>query len=190
MAWLRAAGRNSTRLFSDPPTTTKELFQPEIYFDHKPLPNVSMPRPAPLASVAGLRLLTENTMGELGYYSLLGQLISEDEAKPVALAWLADRYILYEFPAKPDGDRKYVLVARTKWSNAEKAQAFFGDYHTILQKKYPALGLPDARSNADLFIGSIGPNRVVLIRKADEVRWCEGVPAGQADAMMKYLNSL
>jgi hypothetical protein len=177
------------RLFTDPPTTTKELFQPEIYFGHKPLPKVSLPQPAFLGNDPGLRLLTENAMGELGYYAVLGQLISEDEAKPVATAWLADRYILYEYPDKPDGEGKYVLVARTRWSNAEKSQAFFRDYQTILQKKCPTL-TPDARSKADLFIGGVGANRVILIRKDDEVRWCEGVPAAQAGTMLSFLNSL
>jgi len=177
------------RLFTDPPTTTKELFQPEIYFAHKPLAKVSLPQAAFLANVPGLRPLTENTMGELGYYAVLGQLISEDEAKPVATAWLADHYILYEYPDKPDGEGKYVLVARTRWSSAEKSQAFFRDYETILQKKCPTL-TPDARSNADLFIGGVGANRVILIRKDDEVRWCEGVPAAQADTMLSFLNSM
>jgi len=178
-----------SRFFADPPTTTKELFQPDIYFEHKPLPKVTLAQPAPLANVAGLQFMTGNTMGELGYYAVLGQLISEDEAKPVAMAWLADRYILYEYAGKPEGSGKYVLVARTKWSSTEQSQAFFRDYQTILQKKYPALA-PDARSKGDLFIGGLGANRVILIRDNDEIRWCEGVPAAQADAMLNYLNSL
>jgi len=176
-------------LFADPPRTTKELFEPEIYFEHKPLPKVSLPRPEALSAVPGLHLLNENTWGELGYYALLGQLISEDEAKPVATAWVADRYILYEYAGKAPAEEKYVLVSRTKWSSAEKAQAFFRDYHTILQKKYPTLA-PDAGSGADLFMGGVGPNRVILIRTDDEVRWVEGMPATQTDAMLKYLHSL
>jgi hypothetical protein len=176
-------------LFTDPPTTTKELFEPEIYFGHKRLPKVSLPRPEALAAVPGLHRLDENTWGELGYYALIGQLISEDEAQPVATSWLADRYILYEYTGKPEGEEKYAIVSRTKWDDAEKAQAFFRDYHTILQEKYPSLA-PDARSAGDLFIGGVGVNRVILIRTDDEVRWAEGIPAAQADAMLKYLKSL
>lgn len=176
-------------LFTAPPATTKELFEPEIYFGHKPLPKVSLPKPVPLSGVPRLRLLAQNTMGELGYYALLGQLISEDEAKQVALAWLADRYLLYEYSGKPDGAEKFVLVSRTKWSDAEKALSFFRDYQTILQKKYPGLS-PDARSGADLFIGDVGANRVIVLRKGDEVLWAEGIPAAQTDAMLNYLKSL
>ena len=48
-------------------------------------------------------------MGELGYYSLVGQLISEDEAKRVAPEWRGDRYLVYENAEK----HQYALVART-----------------------------------------------------------------------------
>lgn len=176
-------------LFTDPPTTTKELFEPETYFGHKPLPKVSLPKPAPLSGVTGLRLLAQNTMGELGYYALLGQLISEDEAKKVALAWLADRYLLYEYSGKPDGMENFVLVSRTKWSDAEKALSFFRDYQTVLQNKYPGLS-PDAHSGADLFIADFGSSRVLVVRKGDEVMWAEGIPAALTDTMLDYLKSL
>lgn len=176
-------------LFTDPPATTKELFEPEIYFGHKPLPKVSLPKTAPLSNVPGLRLLAQNTMGELGYYALLGQLISEDEAKRVALAWLADRYLLYEYSGKTDRAEKFVLVSRTKWSDAEKALSFFRDYETILQKKYPGL-LPDAHSETDMFLGNVGANRVIVLRRGDEVLWAEGIPTAQIDAMLNYLKSL
>ena len=175
--------------FTDPPTTTKELFEPEIYFNHKSLPQVSLPKPAPLSGVPGLRLLAQNTMGELGYYALLGQLISEDEAKKVALGWLADRYLLYEYSGKTDAAENFVLVARTKWSDAEKAHSFFRDYQTILQKKYPGLA-PDARSGDDLFVGNVGANRVIVLHKGDEVLWAENISAAQTDAMLNYLKSL
>jgi hypothetical protein len=150
---------------------------------------VSLPKPAPLSGAPGLRLVAQNTMGELGYYALFGQLISEDEAKKVALGWLADRYLLYEYSGKADGPENFVLVARTKWSDTEKALAFFSDYHTILQKKYPGLS-PDTRSAANLFIGNVGVNRVIVMCKGNEVIWAEGIPAAQTDAMLQWLKSL
>jgi hypothetical protein len=176
-------------LFTTPPATTKELFQPEVYYEHQPLPKVSLPKPGALSSVPALRLLSDNTMGELGYFALIGQLVSEDEAKSVAMAWLADRYLLYEYSGTTGGGQKFVLVARTKWSSSEKALAFFHDYHTILQKKYPGLS-PDARSADDLFIGGVGNTRVIVLRRGDEVLWAEGIPATQADAILDWLKSL
>ena len=171
-------------LFTRPPTTTKEIFEPAVYLDEKPLPEISLPRPAPLAGAAGLRLLTENTLGELGYYALLGQSISEDEAKTVATGWLADRYLLYE---GADASQ-FALVARTRWSSPETALAFFRDYHTMLARKYPEL-TSDKRSAADLFIGSAANGQVILLRKGDEVAWAEGVPTARTEALLKFLGA-
>jgi hypothetical protein len=132
-------------------------------------------------------LLDENTIGELGVYALLGQFISEEEAKTVGTGWLADRYILYEYEGSKPG--RYVLVARTRWSSAETALAFFRDYRTILAKKFPDLA-PDARPGANLFVGGIDASRVILVYRGDEVSWVEGIPAAQTDIMLEYLHAL
>jgi hypothetical protein len=191
---LQAGGwKRLNSLFDDPPNTTKEIFQPEVYFEKQPLPKVSLPRPAAFAGLRGLNFLTDNTMGELGYYALLGQLISEDEAKSVATEWLADRYLLYEraagtTPGSTGGDKQYVLVAQTRWSSSESALAFFRDYHSILAHKYSELA-PDQRSTSDLLIGTAANGQVILLRKGNECLWAEGIPATQSDAMLAWLNS-
>jgi hypothetical protein len=174
-------------LFEKPPATTKEIFEPQVYFDSKALPTVSLPRPKALTNVPGLRLLDENTIGELGVYALLGQFISEEEAKTVGTGWLADRYILYEYEGSKPG--RYVLVVRTRWSSAETALAFFRDYRTILAKRFPDLA-PDARPGVNLFVGGIDASRVILVYRGDEVSWVEGIPAAQTDIMLDYLHAL
>jgi len=192
---LQAGGwKRLNSLFDDPPNTTREIFEPQAYFEKQPLPKISLPHPAPLAGTRGLNFLTENTMGELGYYALLGQLISEDEAKSVATTWLADRYLLYERAAAgpsagvPHEARQYTLVSQTRWSSPEAALAFFRDYRSILARKYPELA-PDQRSAADLFIGTAANGQVILLRKGDECLWAEGIPTTQAGAMLNWLNS-
>ncbi len=189
-------------LFVRPPTTTKEIFEPELYFGPiglnivgaagvsaappKPaLPKIALPHPAPLAAAPGLSLVAENVMGQLGYYCVLAQLISEDEAKKQAPGWLADRYLIYENAAT----HQRVLIARTRWTSSETALAFFRDYHTILAKKFTEL-TPDARSTGDAFIGSTASGRVILVRQGDECRWAEGVPAAQTDATLAWLRGL
>ena len=181
-------------LFNDPPNTTKEIFEPQVYFEKQQLPKVSLPHPAPLARAPGLVFLAENTMGELGYYAVLGQLISEDEAKSVATGWLADRYLLYEraapglSPGLTQEGKEYALVSQTRWSSPEAARAFFRDYHSILARKYPELA-PDMRSTTDLFIGTEANGQLILVRKGDECLWAEGIPMAQSDAMLNWLNS-
>ena len=197
---LKLGGWNKLNtLFANPPSSTKEIFEPSVYYDRKPLPGVALPRPPALARSTGLALLSENILGELGYVALLGQLISEDEAKATATGWLADRYILYERtagagpgPAPEKSSRQAgdcALIARVRWSSTEIALAFFRDYHTVLAHKYPELA-PDKRSATDLFIGSAGNGQVVLLRKGEEVLWAEGIPPAQADAVLNWLRSL
>jgi hypothetical protein len=197
-------GLNS--LFLRPPSTTREIFEPDLYFGStgrttglsivgsaRPSPSpaesappkMTLPQKGPLSALPGLSFLGENVMGELGYYCLLGQLISEEEAKKLAPAWLADRYLLYQ----NSSTHQYALVARTRWTSPETALAFFRDYHTILAKKFTELA-PDPRSGADVFVGRAASGEVILVRKGDECRWAEGVPNAQADAMLRWLESL
>jgi hypothetical protein len=172
-------------LFEHPPETTKEIFEPQVYYSHQSLPRVELPRPPALEGAAGFRFLTANSMGELGYYAMIQQLISEEEAKTIGPAWMADRYLLYEH----SGADEYALVARTKWATPEQAQAFFRDYHTILANKYSDL-TNSKRSSADEFIGSASNGAVFLLRKGDECVWAEGVPAARSEMMLEWLRAL
>jgi hypothetical protein len=187
---LQAGGwKRLNSLFNDPPHTTKEIFDPQAYFEKQQLPKASLPHPAPLEGIRGLDFLTENTLGELGYYAVLGQLISEDEAKSVAGGWLADRYLLYEKAGArlSGGVPQYALVAQTRWSSAEMARAFFRDYRSILARKYPELA-PDQRSIADRFSGTAANGQVILLRQGDQCLWAEGIPMAQSDAMLSWLS--
>jgi hypothetical protein len=172
-------------LFENPPGTTKEIFEPQTYFSHRAFSPIALVHPPALDGVGGLRFLSENSMGELGYYSLLGQLISEDEAKTLGPAWLSDRYLLYE----RSGGGDYTLVARTRWTSPETSLAFFRDYHTILAHKYTEL-ITDKRSSPDEFIGSASNGVILLLRNGDECLWAEGVPAAKAETMLAWLRAL
>jgi hypothetical protein len=173
------------QVFVNPPTTTKEIFEPQLYFEHKPLPTITLPPPEALSNVPHLEKLDENTMGQMGYYSLLGQFLSEDETEPVTSGWVADRYILYEEVST----HRYALVGRTRWSSSETAAAFSNDYRTILSRKYPEL-TTEQQPTADLVLGSAANGRVILIRRNDECLWAEGVPPTQTDKVLNYLRSL
>ena len=109
-------------VFLHPPETTKEFFEPAIYFDLQTLAKISLPRPPALESAPGYKRLSENTLGELGYRALLGQFISDDEAKSAGSRWLADRYILYE-RSRPAA---YAIVAyQTAYLKANYPVEFF-----------------------------------------------------------------
>jgi len=188
-AGLQAGGWKSLNsLFESPPTTTKEIFQPAVYFGKQALPRISLPRPAALDAAHELTFLADNIMGQMGYYALLGQLISEDEAKSVSTHWLADRYLLYEKPAAAQTKQRYVLVAQTRWSSPEAAQAFHRDYRSILAHRYPELA-SDPRSTDDTFIGKANNGQVIFFHKGDQCIWSEGIPAAQTERMLNWLSS-
>lgn len=181
----RGGWKGLNELFEHPPAATKQIFEPQTYFDRQVLTPIVLARPPALESEAGLRFLSENTMGELGIYSLVGQLISEDEAKIISPSWLADRYLLYE----QSGGNEYALVARTRWTSPQAALAFFRDYHTILDHKYSHLVI-DKRSDPDLFMGSTANGVSMLLHKGDECLWAEGVPPAKVEAMLAWLRAL
>jgi hypothetical protein len=182
------------QLFTDPPKTTREIYDPQAYLERDAPWKISLPHPAPLDGIPGLTFLAENSLGELGYYEVIGQLVSEAEAKAVAGDWRADRYLLYERATAADsastpGGTKCVLVSRTRWSRPESALAFFRDYQGILPRKFPGLS-KDSRTTADVFIGTTANGGVILLRKGDECRWAEGIPAPQFEAILSWLLSL
>ena len=123
-------------------------------------------------------------MGELGYYALLGEFISEAEARSVSQGWEADRYVVYENAAA----KRYALVARTRWSSPETSLAFFRDYHSILARKYAELS-PDSEFRPGPLYRLDRAGSVILLRENDECLWAEGVPQPEVDSMLTYLRS-
>ncbi len=172
-------------LFTSPPSTTKALYQPNVYFDHVALPEVKLPSQTPLSSVPGLKQLDESTMGELGCNELVGQFLSEEKAAADCAGWMGDRYVVYEDPAT----QSYALLARTRWANADSALTFFRDYHSILGEKYPGFS-PDSHSDAERIFGRTASGNVILLYAGDEVRWAEGIPASKVGATLRWLEAL
>ena len=181
----RTDWKGLNELFTSPPASTKAIYQPEVYFNHVPLPEIRLPRKTPLSSARGLERVDENTMGELGFNELLGQFLAEDKATTASREWMGDRYIVYEDRAR----HSYALVARTRWANPDAALTFFRDYHAILTQKYPDLST-DARSGEERLIAHTASGEVVMMCVGDEVRWAEGVPSNKVGAMLKWLVSL
>ena len=191
--------------FARPPTSTKQIFQPDSYFKPPADPGIesaarplTLPAPPALARTPTLKLVEGNIMGELGYDALLGQLLTPEEADKVTLAWVADRYLVYEGPAPG----QFTLIARTRWSTAEAAQALCEDYRTILKKRGPEAAVAahegagakehtaQAGVTPEVLLHTSGARQTWLLREGDECRWVEGVPEGQADALEKWLADL
>lgn len=172
-------------LFTSPPSSTKALYQPEIYFKHAELPEIKLPDDTPLSSDPGLKRLDENILGELGCNELLGQFLTEDTATADCAGWAGDRYIVYEDQAGENNP----LIARTRWASAEAALTFFRDYHKILALKYKEF-TPDPQSDSERIIARTASGQVVLLYAGNEVRWAEGVSSNKVGATLKWLETL
>jgi hypothetical protein len=193
--------------FTDPPTSTEQIFQPESYFNPPADPRpgtkaatrpLALPPAPALEEAPSLKRVESNIMGELGYDALLGQFLSSEEAQKVTLPWVADRYLVYEGPASG----QFTLIARTRWSTADAAGAFCSDYRTILEKRWSGAadetqGAASAEaqpektgSSPEVLLRTSGPRRSLLLREGDECRWVERVPEVQADALEKWLCDL
>ncbi|MGH9400530.1 MAG: DUF6782 family putative metallopeptidase [Terriglobia bacterium] len=183
---LRRGGWNDlNHLFTRPPVNTKQVFDPAIYLASEPQPTIDLPQPPDLLNDPGLKFLMGNTMGEEGYESLVGQLLSGDRAKAICPSWVADRYLVYSTPTPG----YFALVSRTRWSNPQAAADFFHDYQTILAARYPRL-VKDTRSGANLFMGSTDHGSVILMMSGNECRWVEGAPPAKGDGLLKWLQAL
>ncbi len=183
---LRRGGwKQLNATFHDPPETTKDFFDPEAYFRKLSLPKVTLPQPKALQRLKNLSLLEENTLGELGVYVVVGQLISQAEARQVASGWLGDRYLLYE--NRQNGHT--TLVGRTLWTSPSFAKEFFKDEEAMLKKKYPALQ-PRGKPRQDVFNATNADGRVMVLLRGREVLWAEGIPRHRGRAVLKFLRSL
>lgn len=199
--------------FSAPPQTTRQIFDPNLYFgppsdsggskpaDHAstaqaPAPNsatVDLPAPAALEHMPGVQRVEENVMGALGYYALFGQLLTDQESKKVSASWAGDRYLVYEGPAPG----QFLLVSRTRWTTPKAAADFCADYRTVMLNRWVRSGVSkedDAvggvTGSATVLFRASGARRALLLRDGDECRWFEGASAQQADALTGWIESL
>lgn len=200
--------------FADPPGTTREIFDPDLYFRAHPdasgskpagqtaapsagnpdpqAGSVALPAPAALGHRAGVQRVEDNVMGALGYYALFGQLLTDQESKKVSATWAGDRYLVYEGPAPG----QFVLVSRTRWTSPKAATDFCVDYRTVLENRWIRSGISKEGDTVGGFQGlsimftASGARRAELLREGNECRWFEGASPEQADALTRWIESL
>jgi len=191
--------------FADPPRNTREIFKPNLYFGDSATEDSSKPAaarvqtsdvalspPDALEHTAGVRRVEDNVMGALGYYSLFGQLLTDQESKKVSATWSGDRYLIYEGPSPG----QFLLISRTRWTTPEAAADFCADYRTILLNRWIRSGLSKEddggihmAGTATILLRATGARRAMLVRHADECRWFEGASKEQADALTSWIES-
>ncbi|MBZ5703001.1 MAG: hypothetical protein LAN84_14295 [Acidobacteriia bacterium] len=132
MALLKPAGWSALPgVFARPPVSSQQILHPELYREGR------VPVPLDLAVDARRlrgewKLLEDNILGEFGWREVLQQFLGRERGVALAQEWAGDRYVLFEQART----KKLLLIYRVRWSDAEHAARFFGQYSEALEKKY------------------------------------------------------
>lgn len=118
-------------VFSNPPLSTQQIMHPSLYLAGKKPEKIDVPSLDKLLG-AQWKHLDEDILGEFGWREVLKQFLGDELAKPLAAAWVGDRYVLYE----NQQTKRLLLVTHLRLASEEQASRFFGQYSEALEKKY------------------------------------------------------
>jgi hypothetical protein len=118
-------------LFENPPVSTQQIMQPDLYLKGVGPQKVALPAWKGLVP-ADWKLLEENVMGEFGLDEILKQFIGEERADALSPAWDGDRYAVFEDAKTKETPAVFFLALET----SEDADRFFGQYSEALETKY------------------------------------------------------
>jgi hypothetical protein len=158
-AILKPAGWNGlSAVFAKPPLSTQQIMHPALYKSGQVPAQVTIPSVEKLLGPEWTKI-DENVMGEFGWKEILKQFLGEERATPLAAAWGADRYVLYEGKQT----KRLILIARLRLDSEEHAGRFFGQYSEALGKKY---GVHENAPRSSNFLSFETPDGGVFLRCA------------------------
>ncbi|MBN2028107.1 MAG: hypothetical protein JW854_15265 [Actinobacteria bacterium] len=118
------------KAFSEPPTTTEQIYHPEKYLDGEGAVEVQLDdMSSELGS--GWELDYDNVLGEFDVYELFQPYLSGNATEDAAEGWGGNRYHYY---SDPDGDK--LLVQAYAWDSEKDAQEFLSAYVQYIQDRF------------------------------------------------------
>ena len=158
--------------YKHPPLSTEAVLNPDKY-----IKNTDPPIQIPLAINPpvfgeGWTQLENNTLGEIGIFSMLRRYVENSQARAAARGWAGDRY---EVIGSPDG-KKTLWIWVTQWDNDEEAREFYSAYQAALKQKYRNIrNIQSPLENGECWENAAGEliwlnrdgNRVGIIEGAD-----------------------
>ncbi len=118
-------------LFENPPVSTQQIMQPELYLQGVGPARITLPAWKGLIP-ADWKLLEENVMGEFGVEEVLKQFLDDHRAEALSRVWDGDRYAVFENTRTKETPLVFHLALET----TEDAGRFFGQYSEALEMKY------------------------------------------------------
>lgn len=129
-AVFRKLGRDSfASVFSNPPTSTRQVMHPDLYLAHQQPSIPAVPR-VPEPGV--FRKIADGNLGEFDYRVMLTQYSSEDQGKAAAAHVAGSSYALLEHKR----DKSAVLVFASTWDSEDSASEYFKLYRQVLRGKW------------------------------------------------------
>lgn len=119
------------KAFSEPPTTTEQIYHPEKYLSGEGAVEVQLDDiSSELGS--GWELDYDNVLGEFDVYELFKPyFFDEDDVEAAAAGWGGNRYHYY---SDPDGDK--LLLQAYAWDSDKDAQEFSSAYVQYIQDRF------------------------------------------------------
>jgi hypothetical protein len=144
---LRKAGKQAAfaGVLRDPPTSTRQVMQPETYLAHERIEPMLQPDYAKLLGRKFARV-DEGQIGELDVSILLKQFTQEDVARGLWTGWRGGYYYAARPKNRPAAPVSLLYVSR--WATPEQANRFAAIYASSLPRKYASVQAVAARQQA------------------------------------------
>jgi hypothetical protein len=132
---LSKAGKEAAfaGVLKNPPTSTRQVMQPETYLNHERIPAMLQPDYRKLLGRNFVRV-DEGQIGELDVSILLKQFTATDSARGLWSGWRGGYY--YAARPKSSATAPISLLYLSRWATPEQANHFAAIYASSLPKKY------------------------------------------------------
>lgn len=157
------------RVFRQPPQTTQQVLQPELYLDGlapqpPELPGVKLPK--------GFKRVYDGTFGQLDHRILLEQHLGDENRGELLDKWRGSQFEVREKRRTGESVLRYAV----RWDDTDAAREYYHLYRQVCERKWDGLELVD--SGPDRCEGIASDGRVLLEVDGHVVRSTEGLPAG------------
>lgn len=159
------------RIFEQPPLSTQQVLQPELYYAGVRPRQAALPA---LRKPKGYRKIQKGVLGQLEHEVLLRRHLGEDREFPVAQKWRGANYELYERRRSGETLLRYASL----WADEEAAAAYFQLYKQVCASKWGRF--KTAEESPGELRGAAPNGRFVLSRRGALVQAVEGLPAADA----------
>ena len=155
------------RVFQNPPETTQQILQPDLYI------NRPDPSPAELARIAiprGFKRVYDGTFGQLDHRILLAHHLGDEDRRELLDRWRAGRFEVLENKRGGQAILRYAV----RWDDEDAASEYYHLYREVCERKWDGLELVEIGQGR--CEGNSPAGRVVLELDGVTVRSVEGLP--------------